>query len=253
MRARNIKPAFFKNEDLAGCSMAARLLAIGLWTLADREGKMEYRPLRIKAEIFPYDNVEIVALLDELARSKHIIVYSLGTSKYIQVPNFLKHQRPHKNELKSEIADFTMGEIDNRAKVESTCDQGTKHFALNPSSLNPECGMRNEENNPLPPRRGKREVVYSREFLDWWELYPRKDCSKSKAWEKYAKLEIPHGTLVEALRAFIEHHRRKGTETQYIPHASTWLNGRMWEADYSATIKKHDPYTITLGPRHARQ
>lgn len=104
------------------------------------------------------------------------------------------------------------------------------------------------KNNPLPPRRGSRELIYSKEFLDWWELYPRKDCSKSKAWEKYARLDIPHGTLIEALRAFIEYHRKKGTETQYIPHAATWLNGRMWEADYTvkptqrqATPQKPNP------------
>jgi len=33
----------------------ARLLYPGLWMLADREGRLEDRPLRIKAEILPYD------------------------------------------------------------------------------------------------------------------------------------------------------------------------------------------------------
>ena len=37
-RSRNIKPGFFKNEHLAECQPLARLLFIGLWTLADREG-----------------------------------------------------------------------------------------------------------------------------------------------------------------------------------------------------------------------
>ncbi|MCX5689585.1 MAG: phage replication protein, partial [Planctomycetota bacterium] len=54
-RARNIKPGFFKNEELGAIPMGARLLFVGMWTLADREGRLEDRPARIAAEVFPYD------------------------------------------------------------------------------------------------------------------------------------------------------------------------------------------------------
>ena len=62
MRARNIKPGFFKNEALADCDLQARLLFVGLWCMADREGRMEYRPKRIKIEVLPYDNCNIEKL-----------------------------------------------------------------------------------------------------------------------------------------------------------------------------------------------
>ena len=39
-RARNIKPGFFRNADLAELTFEARLLFIGLWTLADSEGRL---------------------------------------------------------------------------------------------------------------------------------------------------------------------------------------------------------------------
>ena len=65
-RARNIKPGFFKNEELAECSLAARLCFPGLWLLADREGRLEDRPKRIKGELFPFDTFEVGPLLDEL-------------------------------------------------------------------------------------------------------------------------------------------------------------------------------------------
>jgi hypothetical protein len=52
-RTRSIKPSFFKNEFLAECEPMARLLFIGLWTLADSQGRMEFRPMRIRAELFP--------------------------------------------------------------------------------------------------------------------------------------------------------------------------------------------------------
>ena len=42
-RARNIKPGFFKNELLVGLPYEYRLLFIGLWTIADRDGRFEDR------------------------------------------------------------------------------------------------------------------------------------------------------------------------------------------------------------------
>ena len=43
-RSRNIKPAFFKNYELADCGAYAQLLFAGLWCLADRDGLLENKP-----------------------------------------------------------------------------------------------------------------------------------------------------------------------------------------------------------------
>jgi hypothetical protein len=98
-RARNIKPAFFTNEQLSECSPLARLLFIGLWTIADREGKMEDRPKRMKIELLPYDECDIDELLDELHDQKLIIRYKITGTGYIFIPKFLKHQNPHQKEV----------------------------------------------------------------------------------------------------------------------------------------------------------
>ena len=66
MRTRDIKPGFYLNEDLAECSCWARLIFPALWMLADREGRLEYPPKRIKAEILPYDGEALVARIGEL-------------------------------------------------------------------------------------------------------------------------------------------------------------------------------------------
>ena len=102
-RSRNIKPGFFMNEELADIEPFGRLLFIGLWTLADREGRMENRPKKIKAEVFPYDSVEIEPLLDSLEEKNFILRYEFNGNKYIQVNNFLKHQKPHIKETASVI------------------------------------------------------------------------------------------------------------------------------------------------------
>jgi hypothetical protein len=102
-RARNIKPGFFKNEDLAECSPWARLCFAGLWTLADREGRLEDRPKRIKGEIFPFDTVDVEPLLQELQRFKFIQRYETDGMKAIQILGFARHQSPHYSESQSVI------------------------------------------------------------------------------------------------------------------------------------------------------
>jgi hypothetical protein len=105
-RARNIKPGFFKNEDLGIMPIGARLLFIGLWTLADREGRLEDRPARITAEIFPYDRsvtVDEVVLWLNLLSEGFIKKYTVSGCKYIQIDNFVKHQAPHIKEQPSTI------------------------------------------------------------------------------------------------------------------------------------------------------
>lgn len=100
-RARNIKPGFFKNEDLAECSPWARLCFAGLWTLADREGRLEDRPKRIKGELFAFDSIEVEPLLAELVRFRFIARYAVDGLGVIQVLEFLKHQNPHHKEPES--------------------------------------------------------------------------------------------------------------------------------------------------------
>jgi hypothetical protein len=100
-RTRNLKPGFFKNEELAECSPFARLLFAGLWTLADRDGRLEYRPKRIKAELFPFDAVEVPELVAELHGKKLLEQYKVGELEILAIPTFKKHQRPHPKEPKS--------------------------------------------------------------------------------------------------------------------------------------------------------
>ena len=69
-RARNIKPAFFSNEILAELPPLARLLFIGLWCLADRKGRLQDRPKRIKHELLGYDDVTS-AEVDQMLQQLH--------------------------------------------------------------------------------------------------------------------------------------------------------------------------------------
>ena len=108
-RSRNIKPSFFMNDELGGLDPLARLLFIGLWTIADHKGQLEYRPARIKAQVLPYDNCDIEQLMISLDKSRLITFYSDGENNYVKIDNFNKHQNPHPNEKKvsSVIPDYS--------------------------------------------------------------------------------------------------------------------------------------------------
>ncbi len=94
-RARNIKPGLFENEELAELGPFDRLLFIGLWTLADREGRLEDRPKRIKMKLFPGDDYDVDEGLAALADKGFVTRYEVQGYAVVEVANFLKHQKPH--------------------------------------------------------------------------------------------------------------------------------------------------------------
>lgn len=102
-RSRNIKPGLFKNEDLAECSIWARYLFPGLWCIADRDGRLEDRPKRIKGELLAFDTVDVEPLLAELASHDFIARYEVDGQKIIQILTFGKHQNPHFREQPSAL------------------------------------------------------------------------------------------------------------------------------------------------------
>lgn len=102
-RIRSIKPEFFMHEDLAELSPVHRLLFIGLWTLADREGRLEDRPRRIKAGLFPWDDLDVEGMLEDLAAGGFLVRYEADGMRCIAIPTFARHQRPHVREAASEL------------------------------------------------------------------------------------------------------------------------------------------------------
>jgi len=108
-RIRYLKPDFFKDEDLAELPFEVRLFFAGLWNFADKSGRLEERPKRLKVEIFPYDKVDIEKCLKLLSKPKNgsnkpfIQRYAVENEHYIQIVNWEKHQKPHHTESDSKI------------------------------------------------------------------------------------------------------------------------------------------------------
>lgn len=114
-RARNIKPSFFTNDELSELNPLARLLFIGMWTVADYKGCFEYKPKRLKVQLLPYDECNVEELTINLEKSGFIAIYTVQGQQYGKVINFEKHQNPHKNEREkgSELPDIDQKDEEN--------------------------------------------------------------------------------------------------------------------------------------------
>lgn len=128
-----MKPSIFKNEELAKLGPWHFILFEGLWCMADRKGRLEDRPERIEAEIFPFkfQRVKVDSMLNELANSpqQFILRYTKANQSYIQITNFLDHQYPHLREAESIIP------------APEKHSASTRKAHLNPESLDTKSGV----------------------------------------------------------------------------------------------------------------
>ncbi|MFA9439428.1 hypothetical protein ACDA63_07305 [Uliginosibacterium sp. sgz301328] len=104
-RIRSIKPEFPQSESMGNVSRDARLTFIELWTLADDEGRLRGNSRMLASLLFPYDD-DAPALIDtwlnELEREECIVRYKIGNQSYLQICNWLIHQKidkPSKSKL----------------------------------------------------------------------------------------------------------------------------------------------------------
>ena len=247
-RTRSIKPGFFDNEILGDLPPLTRLLFIGLWTIADREGRLEDKPRRIKKMLLGYDDVDADGV-DQMLQSLHdtgfIYRYEIDGNRYIQVVNFLKHQNPHVKEKPSEIPpppDFIAEHHESTIQAPDlhsadtvqagpiTVNLSPSTGTLSPTTDNPPEG---EDNVDGPDEQPKKSLL-ERRFDEFWAAYPKK-VGKKAAWNAWKKVK-PDAELFDKIMTAIG--RAKATwqwqreNGRYIPNPKTWLNEGRWDDEY---------------------
>ena len=219
MRARNIKPSFFKNDLLAELPYEARLLFIGLWCMADREGRLEDRPKRIKMELFPADNVDV----DELAQCLHgagfVQRYAVENTAYIQVVNFKKHQSPHVKEAPSIIP---------APDLHGANTMLAPPDVLNPDVLNPEKGLQREtslvaSDKPKRPAAKKKDQQSDEEWLQSLTVNPA-----------YGHINVP--AEFGKMAAWCQVKNKQPTRSRFL----NWLNRIEKPIDAKAADSRYD-------------
>lgn len=245
-RARNIKPAFFKNEDLAELAFDVRLLFIGLWTLADREGRLEDRPKRIKMELFPADDVDVDGGLWALQERGFIIRYEVENQQCIQVVAFTKHQAPHVREAPSTLPAPEQGTAKAGARHDlGRCEASPRSpesldlnpSSLNPSSLNPD-SLQNTSSAAPTESRPKGEPL-DKGFAEFWAAYPKKVEKKAAlaAWK--AKRLNGHAQEV------IDHVRKRAAQDKawldgYVPSPKRFIRDERWNDEFPEVMSHRE-------------
>lgn len=95
-RQRIINPDFWLDEQIAVCGFEVRLFYIGLWNFSDDYGVIEDSVMKMKAQVFPYDTVDVAPFRSKLVELGKLIPFEADGKKWFYIKNFLKYQRVEK-------------------------------------------------------------------------------------------------------------------------------------------------------------
>lgn len=239
-RSRSLKPGFFTNEVLAEIAPLGRILFQGLWCLADREGRLEDRPRKIKAEILPYDDCDVESLLNELNKRYFITRYAVNGARFIQINAFAKHQNPHIKEAESVIPGPEQSEHSTGKSGASTGKSGASSgnsgaspadslLLVTDSLLKDSCASPDGERvSALPLDEQKR-------FARFWDAYPRKRSKgqAERAWKKIRPDDLLLARMLKGLEAAKKSQDWCRDMGKFIPYPASWLNASGWEDEYT--------------------
>lgn len=222
-RIRSIKPEFPLSETTGNLSRDARLLFIQLWTIVDDEGRSRAASRMLASLLYPYDDDArdlMDGWLSELERNQCIRLYEVEGSTYLEIVNWLKHQKidhASKSRLPAPREDSRILAPDLGPRIRDQ-DQGSKKELSLRSSVQSANVSHETPNNDWP-----------KDYRDqFWAQYPRKQSRKSAfaALDKIRKAgEVSFQTIMTGVAKI------PIGEAKFIPHGATWLNGARWDDD----------------------
>jgi len=243
-RIRTIKPHFFRSYDVVALSYRARLTWIGLWTYVDDEGRGRDDARIIKGELWALEDdvtwKDVQRDLTELSRSAHVIRYTVEGRDYLAIPTWNEHQvisRPTQSK-------FPAPNPANIRDAEAITEDSRSTHGVN--SAGKGTGNREREQGS-----GKGTVAIATDsFKTFWDLWPRSEgkADAVKAWAKATRKESPE-LILAAVAVYVNHPHRPAK--QFVPHASTWLNGERWNDGEPTATEAATKSTMTRADENA--
>lgn len=95
-RIRTLKPETWHDERVGKLSRDARLLFVGMITMADDEGRLLAEPSALLGHIFPFDRDaprKIERWLSEITAAGVGQVYEIDGARYVEFRNWKRHQK----------------------------------------------------------------------------------------------------------------------------------------------------------------
>ena len=97
-RIRTIKPSFWADECVADLSRDARLLLIGLISVADDDGRFIATPTAVAGYVYPHDEISPVTIKKwmreiEVKMRRNVTFYDVAGRKYGAFRKYRTHQK----------------------------------------------------------------------------------------------------------------------------------------------------------------
>ena len=106
-RIRTIKPGLWSDDLVADLSRDARLLFIGLISLADDEGRFVASAATLAGHIYPHDELPPTTIrrwlreietkdrehAERTGKGLSVVLYQVGRAQYGWLPKYRRHQR----------------------------------------------------------------------------------------------------------------------------------------------------------------
>lgn len=234
-RIRTIKPDFWTDGRIVSLSPFARLLFIGMWnfTMCDY-GHVADDAMKLKLQILPMDNVDIVQLLDELLASKRVMrVEDPEGRTYLHVTRFGDHQKidprwktrcpacAHQDSLKLVETHSSLAET-HPSVVETPRD--SPKLSLGREGMGRD-GKGIDKDSSEPAVSDIRNS-YPAAFEEFWSAYPKREQKRDalKAWQSAIK-RADNDELIAGAHRYAEDPNRSANYTK-LP--AGWLRADMW-------------------------
>ena len=235
-RIRTVKPEFFTSEDIISLSPLARLLYIGMWCEADREGRFAWKPNTLKLRYLPADNIEIYSLCDEIVSAGLVVTYGDGLAF---IPSFSKHQSINPREAAStfpspvEYSNSYSPRVTDASLTVTDMQRGRKEGK---ESI---CSSDDEQT--------------SEGFEQFWSAYPKKQAKQDAA-KAFRSAKLKPEQLQTVLQDITS--RKSSAEWlkdggKFIPLPATYLRGKRWEDEQVTTAIHVDERKLKPGMQYS--
>lgn len=207
-RKRMVDPNIWQSEDFSKLSSLAKLVFIGLFSLADDEGRGRANPTYLKSSLFPYNedlrSADIEKTLFEISSNMSVIFYSCDGSNYYELLSWDTFQKIDKP-TPSQIPEFD----ENKAEIRRMFDEPStsNRLGVAPNRIKEKRIKKNKnrkEKEFVPPTLEeiqkyvveKKLKINAKEFFDYFTVGKWIDSKgnevknwkqKCLTWDKYSK------------------------------------------------------------------
>ena len=264
-RKRMIDPNIWHSEDFSRLSILAKLLFIGMFSMADDYGKGKAKPVYLKSVIFPYDDamrlIDVEKALSEIGTNMSVTLYANNGNNYYKLNNWnlwQKVERPSESRIpepcETEAKDTihrTLGEDSSNAPRTLGEVPLLKESNINIKEKEYKKEEEKENKANSPSDEGGDGAVFPKNqnerFNAFWTAYPRKvgKGEAEKAWKKAKINDSLFGKILEAIEKSKKSEQWSKDNGRYIPNPATWLNQKRWDDELApSTENKGKGYDI---------